>query len=106
MGISKKSWTGVARETTAGTAVVTPTRYIPTKTTFKGGKKREYLNEERGTREGNYGVGDSVRQSSVEMKGPWYNDVRPVGLWAGLGMPVSTQPDAAGNPTVYKHTFQ
>jgi hypothetical protein len=77
MAISKKAWTGIAREATPGTAVMTPSKYIPTKTTFKGGKKREYLNEERGTRDGNYGVVDSVRQSTIDMKGPYYNDVHP-----------------------------
>jgi hypothetical protein len=106
MAISKKSWTGSARESTPGTAVVTPTLYIPTKTTFKGGKKREYLNEERGDRNANYGVVDSVRQSSIEMKGPWYNDASPILLWAGMGLPSSAQVNAANAPTVYKHTFQ
>lgn len=106
MAISKKAWTGTAREATPGTAIVTPTKYIPTKTTFKGGKKRVYLNEERGDRNGNYGVVDSVRQSAIDMKGPYYNDVSPIILWAGLGLPVTTQPDAVGSPTVYKHTFQ
>ena len=106
MGISKKAWTGNAKEATPGTGIVTPSRYIPAKTTFKGGKKREYLNEERGDRNGNYGVVDSVRQSSVDMKGPYYNDVSPTILWAGMGLPVTTQPDNVGNPTVYKHTFQ
>src|SRR5437867_2591630 len=104
MAISKKAWTGSARETTPGTAVTTPTLYIPTKTTFKGGKKREYLNEERGDRNANYGVVDSVRQSSIEMKGPWYNDASPILLWAGLGLPSSAQVNAANAPTVYKHT--
>ena len=102
MGISKKTWTGVAKEATPGTAITPPTRYIPTKTVFKGGKKREFLNEERGDRNANYGVVDSVRQSSVEMKGPWYNDACPPILWAGMGLPSTASPIA----TVFKHTFQ
>jgi hypothetical protein len=106
MAISKKAWTGNAREVTPGTAITVPARYIPTKTVFKGGKKREYLNEERGTRDGNYGVVDSVRQSAIEMKGPYYNDVSPTVLWAGMGLPSSAQVDATNAPTVYKHTFQ
>jgi Phage tail tube protein len=106
MAISKKAWTGSARESTPGTAVITPTVYIPTKATFKGGKKREYLNEERGDRNANYGVVDSVRQSSIEMKGPWYNDASPILLWAGMGLPSSAQVNASAAPTVYKHTFQ
>jgi hypothetical protein len=106
MAISKKTWTGNAKETTPGTAITTPVRYIPTKTVFKGGKKRVYLNEERGDRNANYGVVDSVRQSSISMKGPWYNDVHPTILWAGLGLPTTSQPDATNVPTVYKHTIQ
>jgi hypothetical protein len=105
MAISKKAWTGTARETTPGTAVVIPTKYIPTKTTFKGGKKREYLDEERGTRDDNYGVVDSVRQSAIDMKGPWYNDVSPIGMWAGLGLPTTSQPALSTDPTVYKHAI-
>jgi hypothetical protein len=105
MAISKKTWTGTAREATAGTAVITPTKYIPTKTTFKAGKKRVYLNEERGDRNANYGVVDSVRQSAIDMKGPYYNDVSPIALWAGMGLPVTTQPSVGTDPTVYLHTF-
>lgn len=105
MAISKKTWTGIALETTPGTAITVPTKYIPTKTTFKGGKKREYLNEERGDRNANYGVVDSVRQSTIEMKGPYYNDVSPIALWAGFGLPTTSQPAMSTDPTVYKHTF-
>jgi hypothetical protein len=106
MAISKKAWTGNAKEATAGTAITVPIRYLPTKTVFKGGKKREYLNEERGDRNANYGVVDSVRQSSIEMKGPWYNDVMPTVLWGAFGLPSSTQPDSTNAPTVWKHAFQ
>lgn len=106
MAISKLSWTGTAKEATPGVAVTVPTLYIPTKTTFKGGKKVVYLNEERGTRDGNYGVVDSVRQSAITMKGPWYNDASPVQLWAGFGMPSSAQVNASAAPSVYKHTIQ
>jgi hypothetical protein len=105
MAISKKAWTGAARETTPGTFITPPTRYLPAKTVFKGGKKREYLNEERGDRNANYGVVDSVRQSSIDMKGPWYNDVMPIVLWGAFGLPTTTQPDATNAPTVSKHTF-
>lgn len=106
MGISKKAWTGTAREITPGTAVTTPTQFLPTKTVFKGGKKRVYLDEERGDRNANYGVVDTVRQSSISMKGPYYNDVAPILLWAGMGLPNTSQPNAGTAPTVYKHAFQ
>src|SRR6266851_845901 len=106
MCISKKSWTATAKETTPGTAITVPTKYLPTKTVFKGGKKREYLNEERGDRNANYGVVDSVRQSAIEMKGPYYNDVSPIQLWGGMGLPSSAQPDSVNLPSVWKHTFQ
>ncbi len=90
----------------SGTAVTVPTKYIPTKAVFKGGKKREYLMEERGDRNGKYGVVDSVRQSAIEMKGPYYNDVSPIMLWGGMGLPSSAQPDSVNLPSVWKHTFQ
>lgn len=106
MAISKKAWTGTAKEATPGTLVQPPTKFIPTKTVFKGGKKREFLNEERGDRNANYGVVDSVRQSSIEMKGPYYPDVSPIMLWAGMGLPSSAQPDSVNVPTIWKHTFQ
>jgi len=106
VAISKKTWTGSAKESVSGTAITVPTKYIPTKTVFKGGKKREYLNEERGDRNANYGVVDSVRQSAMEMKGPYYNDVSPILLWAGMGLPSSAQPDSVNLPSVWKHTFQ
>lgn len=106
MAISKKAWTGIAKEVTPGTLVQPPTKFIPTKTVFKGGKKREYLNEERGDRNANYGVVDSVRQSSIEMKGPYYPDTSPIIMWGGMGLPSSAQPDSAGAPNVWKHTFQ
>lgn len=106
MGISKKTWTANAKEATAGTAITVPVRYIPTKTVFKGGKKRVYLNEERGDRNANYGVVDSVRQSSIDMSGPWYNDVSPTVLWGAFGLPSSSQPSVGTDPTVWKHAFQ
>lgn len=105
MAISKKAWTGFAVEATPGTIVQPPTKYLPTKTVFKGTKKREYLQEERGTRDENYGVVDSVRQSSIDMKGPYYPDISPIQLWGAIGLPVSTQPNAGVAPTVYLHTF-
>lgn len=102
MSISKRAWTGFALESTPGTAVTTPTRYLPTKTTFKGAKKRIYLNEERGNRDMNYGVLDSVRQSNIDLAGPWYNDTSPVHLWASWGLPTTTVLLAG---KVWKHTF-
>lgn len=105
MAISKKAWFGTAKETTPGTSVAPATKYWPTKAVFKGGKKREYLNEERGDRNANYGVVDSVRQTAIELKGPYYPDVSPIALWAGFGLPTTTQPSPGTDPTVYKHTF-
>lgn len=105
MAISKKAWTGTAKEATPGTPVTPPTKFHPTKTVFKGTQKREYLNEERGDRNGNYGVVPSIRQSTIEMTGPYYPDVGPIQLWAWMGLPTSTQPAATTNPTVWQHTF-
>lgn len=105
MALSKKAWTGTAKEATPGTAITPPTLYHPTKTVFKGAQKREYLNEERGDRNANYGVVPSVRQSTIEMTGPYYPDVGPVQLWGWAGLPTTSQPAATTNPTVFLHTL-
>src|SRR6266849_4674463 len=42
MGISKKSWTGTAKETTSGTAITVPTKYLPTKTISRNRDTRLY----------------------------------------------------------------
>lgn len=105
MSLSKKSWTGIAREATPGVAIATPTVFVPTKTTFKGGKKREYLNEERGDRNANYGVVDSIRQTALDFKGPWYNDVHPYLMIAAMGNNTSSQPAVSTDPTVWKHVM-
>lgn len=104
ISISKKSWTGSAKEATPGTAITTPTLYIPTVTSFVGKKKAVYLNEERGDRNANYGVVDSVRVTQVGMKGPFYFDTSPIALWGGLGLPNTVS--QGGTPTAYKHNFQ
>ena len=105
LGISKKTWTGIAREATPGTAIASPTLYVPTKTTFKGGKKREYLDEERGDRNMNYGVVDSIRQTALQMKGPYYNDAHGYLFLGAMGAVADTQPNAGTAPTVWKHSF-
>lgn len=105
MAISKHAWTGTAKEVTPGTAVTPPTLYHPTKAVFKGTQKYEYLNEERGDRNANYGVVPTVRQSSIEMTGPYYPDVGPVQLWGWMGLPTTTQPASTTNPSVRLHTF-
>ena len=105
MAISKKAWTGVATESTPGTAKTTPTLFVPTKTTFKGGKKREYMDEERGDRNKNYGVVDSIRQTSLDMKGPWYNDSMGYFAYGAMGVDTATQPASSTDPTVWLHTL-
>lgn len=103
--ISKKSWLGAAREATPGTAIATPTLYVPTKSIFKNARKKVYLNEERGSRDENYGVVDTIRMASGSAKGPWYNDSSVYFLMGFMGAPVTTQPNAGSAPNVYLHTF-
>lgn len=105
MAISKKSWVGVAVEATPGTPVIVPTKFIPCKSVLKGMRKTEYLNEERGTRDGNYGAVATTRDGSIDPQGPWYNDTWPYLLIAALGQDTVSQPDATHAPTVYKHTL-
>lgn len=103
--ISKKTWLGVAKESTPGTAIVTPTLYVPTKSTLKQMVKREYLDEERGDRNADYDGITTTRWTDWDMKGPFYPDSMVYFLMAALGGDTVTQPNAAAAPTVYKHTI-
>jgi hypothetical protein len=103
--ISKKSWLAVNRETTPGTAVLTTPHYYPTKSTMKGTKKTEYIDDERGTRDGNYDYVETTREGSNDIKGAYYNDSSPYLLLGVFGAVTSTQPDSTNAPTVYKHDF-
>lgn len=102
MAISKKSWLGVAREATSGTAITTPTLYVPTKSTLKALKKREVLNEERGDRNGVYDIIDTTRSAEWDIKGPFYADSHVYFLLAALGAISSAQ---QGVTTAYKHSL-
>jgi hypothetical protein len=105
--ISKKAWLAVAVESpsyTAKTAPGTP-GYIPAKTAVKGGWKPEYLDEERGDRNANYGVVLTTREGDADPKGPYYNDTSPYWFLGFMGTDTVSQPDSAHAPTVYKHTF-
>ncbi len=104
MAISKKSWAGIAVEATPGTAMTSPTKFLPCKSILKGTRKQEYLNEERGTRDGNYGAVSTTRDGDWNPSGPWYNDVTPYLLICALGADTVSQPDASHVPTVYKHS--
>ena len=102
MAISKKSWLGVAREATFGTAITTPSLYVPTKSMLKQMKKREHLDEERGDRNSNYDVIDTTRWGEWDIKGPWYPDSMVYFLIAAFGSVSSAQQAAT---TAYKHTL-
>lgn len=107
MSISKKSALAIAKETTPYTAMTVPSSngWIPTKSIVKGGWKPEYLNEERGDRNENYGVVLTTREGDGDPKGPWYNDTSGYFLYGFMGSDTVTQPDATHVPTVYKHTL-
>lgn len=103
--ISKKSWLGIALESPSYTAATAPANFIPTKSLIKGGWKPEYLNEERGDRNANYGVVLTTREGMGDPKGPYYNDYHPYFILGMMGADNVSQPDAAHAATVYKHTF-
>jgi hypothetical protein len=105
MAISKKSFMGVAREATSGTAATAPTLYVPTKSTTKAKRKTEYLDEERGDRNANYDAVDTIRWGEWDAKGSWYNDTSPYFLIAALGLDTASQPNAGTAPTVWKHVI-
>lgn len=103
MGISKKSWTGLAIESPAGTAAATPTVYHPCKTKAQQKKKYVYLTEDRGARDANTKRKVSVRSSTVDVNGTFYLDTSPYLLYAFMGGLATTQPDATNAPTGYAH---
>lgn len=103
--ISKLSWTGVAREASAGSAAATPTIYVPTKSKFQQKTKYVYLNEERATRDGNNRRVGTVRMASGSLQGSVYLESIPYFLLGFMGAVTSTQPDAGGAPTAYQHAL-
>jgi hypothetical protein len=105
MALSKKSFMGVAREATPGTAMTAPTLYIPTKSTTKARRKTEYTDEERGDRNSNYDAIDTIRWGEWDSKGPWYGDTCAYLLLGAMGGDTITQPDSINAPTAYKHTL-
>ncbi len=100
--LSKRSWLGVGVEATSGTALTTPTVYHPAKSVMKGVKKREHLKEERGSRDGVYGIIDTTREGSIDPKGPFYADTSPYFMLGAFGAVNSAQQSLS---SVYKHTF-
>lgn len=104
--ISRKSYLGAAVEAVALTPNATgPQLYIPTKSIMKAVQRREYLSEERATRDVNNDVILTTRDGSTSAKGSWYNDTFAFFLIGLLGHFTDSQPDATHVPTVYKHTF-
>jgi hypothetical protein len=105
MAISKKSWLGVATEASPGTARTTPTLYHPCKSKFSNKTKYVYLDEERGTRDGNYGRVPTVQHATGSITGPYYNDTSPYFLYGFMGADTASQPNAGTDPTVWQHAL-
>lgn len=105
MSLSKKQWLGVATEATPNTPRANPTLYHPCKSTFTNKTKMVYLDEERGTRDGNYGRVSTVQQGGGSISGPWYNDTSPYFLIGFMGQDTATQPNSVSDPTVWLHTL-
>ena len=103
--LSKRTFLGVGVETIPGTAIATPTVYHPTKSVMKGTKKRESLKDERGNRDGVYGIVDTTREGATDPKGVFYPDTSPYFMLAAFGAVATTQPDLSNLPNVHKHTF-
>ncbi|GHO45192.1 phage tail tube protein [Ktedonospora formicarum] len=101
--LSKRSYLGVGRESFPGTATSAPTVFHPTKSTMKGTKKREQLKEERGNRDGVYGIVDTTREGAIDPKGPFYVDTSPYFMLSAFGALATSQPDATNVPSLYKH---
>jgi hypothetical protein len=105
MAISKKSWLGIGLETVPGTALATPSKFIPTKSIVKGTQHKQRMNDERGDRNANYDVVATTREGDGDPKGDYYNDTSPYFLFGFMGADTVTQPDATHVPTVYRHTL-
>jgi hypothetical protein len=105
MALTQLSWTGAAREAVSGTAISTPTKYIPTKSKFQNKTKYVYLSEERGTRDDNNNRTGTVRSATGEMSGSIYLDTFVYPLLAFMGGITSTQPSVGTAPTAYSHAM-
>jgi len=105
VGISKKSWTGIAVETTPGTAVLVPTKFHPCTSKVSNQKKFIYLSEQRGSRDANTKRKASVRAASGEITGTFYLDTSPYLLLGFMGFDTVSQPDATNAPTAYTHAL-
>lgn len=101
--LSKRSWLGAAVESVHGTAIASPTVYIPAKSTTKGKVKQENVSDERGDRNEIYDIIDTLRHTEWDSKGNWYNDTSPYLLGSAMGSITTSQPDAENSPSVYKH---
>jgi hypothetical protein len=105
VSLSKRQWLGVATEASPGTARTTPTLFHPCKSKFSNKTKMVYLDEERGTRDGNYGRVSTVQMATGSIQGPWYNDTSPYFLMGFMGADAASQPNAGTDPTVWLHNL-
>jgi hypothetical protein len=105
MSISRKGWLGLAKEATPGTAIATPTLFLPSKSKFKQQTKFAYVDEDRGTRDVNNQRIATVQQSVGSSSGSWYNDASPYLLLAFMGTDTPSQPASGTDPTVWSHAF-
>lgn len=105
MGVGRKTLMGLAFETVPGTPATVPAVWVPCKSILKGTKKKERPDEERGDLDE---VHDSIlvqQQGAMDPKGAYYNDVHPYFIKSVFGNFITTQPDATGVPTCYKHAM-
>lgn len=103
--ITRKSWCGMGTEATAGTALTTPTLFIPAKSTVKFKQDEEIPDEERATVDEQIDRIPTTRHGEADPKGNWYMDTSPEMLYLWFGGETLTQPDVANAPTAWKHAF-
>jgi len=103
--ISRRGWIGVAREATSGTAIATPTLFLPTKSTYKQQTKYAYVDEDRATRDINNARIATLQQSVGTTTGSWYNDASVYLLLAFMGADTASQPNVGTAPTVWSHAL-
>jgi hypothetical protein len=103
--ISKKAWQGFTTEAAMFTPGAAPTLYAPGKLNIKRMQAREYISDERGTRDADNDVMQLIRHGEWSRTGNFWHDSLGYLFVGSMGQSTDVQPDVSGAPTAYKHAF-
>jgi len=99
-GLSKKAWTGYYAETTSGASTpqtVAPTVFAPAKGEMKFMRASAMLDEDRGTRDENYGMIYGIRHADISLKSDLYVESVPYPVMSAIGHSTDTVVVAGAN---------